>query len=198
MEGYCSIQGICVESCVTKETNERDLGRILGVLLHVIVDPNLPKLIINEFEKLAYKSSKTVTFEHLYQVTEESPADRAEIQPNDVIIKCDREVVSCSLKFFGMIWDKVGKSMELEVMRAGVCGPLKLAILADDLLPDSYNSFWCFQLANLLVWGEGFRMTNTFVLGGHFLEIMEAGFPALLIKCRHAYVALHLLCSFPS
>jgi hypothetical protein len=98
MEGYCSIQSICVESCVTKETNERDLGRILGVLLHVIVDPNLPKLIINEFEKLAYKSSKTVTFEHLYQVTEESPADRAEIQPNDVIIKCDREVVSCSLK----------------------------------------------------------------------------------------------------
>ncbi|KAG6740162.1 hypothetical protein POTOM_055598 [Populus tomentosa] len=189
---YCSIQGICVESCVTKETNERDLGRILGVLLHVIVDPNLPKLIINEFEKLAYKSSKTVTFEHLHQVTEESPADCAEIQPNDVIIKCDREVVSCSLKFFGMIWDKVGKSMELEVMRAGVCGPLKLAILADDLLPDSYNSFWCFQLANLLVWGEGFRMTNTFVLGGHFLEIMEAGFPALLIKCRHAYVVLHL------
>ncbi|KAJ6856214.1 protease Do-like 14 [Populus alba x Populus x berolinensis] len=75
------------------------------------------------------------------EVTEESPADRAEIQPNDVIIKCDREVVSCSLKFFGMIWDKVGKSMELEVMRAGVCGPLKLAILADDLLPDSYNSW---------------------------------------------------------
>ena len=29
--------------------------------------------------------------------------------------------------------------MELEVMRAGVCGSLKLAILADDLLPDSYN-----------------------------------------------------------
>nr|XP_034928277.1 putative protease Do-like 14 [Populus alba] len=75
------------------------------------------------------------------EVTEESPADRAEIQPNDVIIKCDREVVSCSLKFFGMIWDKVGKSMELEVMRVGVCGPLKLAILADDLLPDSYNSW---------------------------------------------------------
>jgi len=40
--------------------------------------------------------------------------------------------------------------------------------------------------------GEGFRMTNTFVLGGHFLEIMEAGFPALLIKCRHAYIVLHL------
>jgi len=29
--------------------------------------------------------------------------------------------------------------MELEVMRAGVCGPLKLVIFADDLLPDSYN-----------------------------------------------------------
>ncbi|XP_022719705.1 putative protease Do-like 14 [Durio zibethinus] len=52
------------------------------------------------------------------QIAAESPAARAGIVPNDVIVELGSNIVRSSMEYFGTIWDKTGESVETVVMRA--------------------------------------------------------------------------------
>ncbi|KAL6579447.1 hypothetical protein OROMI_009663 [Orobanche minor] len=51
------------------------------------------------------------------KVTPNSPAASAGIESQDIIIQCNGEVVESCLQFLDMIWDKIGKRVDLVIAR---------------------------------------------------------------------------------
>ncbi|RAL44162.1 hypothetical protein DM860_016408 [Cuscuta australis] len=72
------------------------------------------------------------------EVSEDSPAHLAGLQCNDVIVQCDGSPVRSILEFFERTWDKVGESVELEIVRAGMSHPLKRVVQVQEASPDKY------------------------------------------------------------
>lgn len=75
------------------------------------------------------------------KVIPDSPSDRAGILRDDVIIQCGGNVVTGFLEFFEKIWDKVGESVEMIVIRKGKRDFLKLTMAIDETTPDKLNSW---------------------------------------------------------
>ncbi|KAF5751205.1 hypothetical protein HS088_TW02G00215 [Tripterygium wilfordii] len=67
-----------------------------------------------------------------------SSAETAGICPNDVIIECDGKSVQSFLELFEMMWDKVGGSVELVVIRGIEGDPLHLTMVVVEATPDEF------------------------------------------------------------
>ncbi|KAL6520854.1 hypothetical protein OROGR_017423 [Orobanche gracilis] len=77
---------------------------------------NLFTLRIGVLEKIMRKFPDLKVFEIgiiVDEVAPDSPAGSSGLRPSDIIIRCDGADVRSSLQFFDVIWDKVGKSVEL-------------------------------------------------------------------------------------
>ncbi|XP_050220083.1 putative protease Do-like 14 [Mercurialis annua] len=74
------------------------------------------------------------------EVTQDSPAHSAGVHPDDIIVECDGQIVQSSLQFFDITWDKVGKMVELVVLR-GDGARMKSSIMVDIISPYQFNSW---------------------------------------------------------
>ncbi|CAL5340074.1 unnamed protein product [Camellia sinensis] len=73
-------------------------------------------------------------------VIKESPAEHAGICQGDVIVRCSENFVQSILEFYGIIWDKVGKSVEVVVIRERSDALLNLTMVVDETSADKFNS----------------------------------------------------------
>ncbi|XP_058222421.1 putative protease Do-like 14 isoform X2 [Rhododendron vialii] len=76
------------------------------------------------------------------EVIKGSPAEQAGIRRGDVIVQCGKKFVHGFLEFYDVMWKKVGKSMEVVVMRESSAAHLNLKVFVDQTSPDELNSFW--------------------------------------------------------
>ncbi|XP_050237530.1 putative protease Do-like 14 [Mercurialis annua] len=70
-----------------------------------------------------------------------SVADLAGIRPKDVIIEFGGKTVHGFLELIELMWDKVGDSVELVVLRASDGSSLKLSMLVEEATPDKSYSW---------------------------------------------------------
>lgn len=73
------------------------------------------------------------------KVKEGSVADRAGIQPNDVIVGCFGNSMNCSLQLLDLIWDKVGETINLSLRRPNSGSSFDLCMVVDELGRDEFN-----------------------------------------------------------
>ncbi|XP_057771948.1 putative protease Do-like 14 [Salvia miltiorrhiza] len=72
------------------------------------------------------------------EVTPNSPAESVGISSQDIIIECDGEVVEGCLQFFDLMWDKVGKRIDLVVARLDGSHQ-NFSIMVADINPTQFN-----------------------------------------------------------
>lgn len=99
---------------------------------------NLYSASLGMLEKIIEKVpniSKGVLVE---KVTKGSPAESAGLFFGDVIVQCDNIIVRSLLELHDIIFDKVGKSVELAVIREGGAH-LKLDMMVEETGPDEFN-----------------------------------------------------------
>ncbi|KAK9742520.1 hypothetical protein RND81_03G178900 [Saponaria officinalis] len=73
------------------------------------------------------------------KVNHDSPAGRSGIRSNDVIVKIDGKLVQSKVKFYEHIWRKVGKSVELKVVRVTNGEEVSLRLLIEEATPNEFN-----------------------------------------------------------
>ncbi|KAK1362944.1 hypothetical protein POM88_038505 [Heracleum sosnowskyi] len=73
------------------------------------------------------------------KVVEGSSADLAGLCVEDVIFECGGKNVRSFLEFFDIIWDKVGDTVNLVVVRQGNVQPVHLTMLVEDTGPSGIN-----------------------------------------------------------
>ncbi|KAI8545298.1 hypothetical protein RHMOL_Rhmol07G0030400 [Rhododendron molle] len=73
------------------------------------------------------------------EVIKGSPAEQAGIRRGDVIVQCGKKFVHGFLEFYDVMWKKVGKSMEVVVMRESSAAHLNLKVFVDQTSPDELN-----------------------------------------------------------
>ncbi|GAB4836318.1 hypothetical protein Ancab_001233 [Ancistrocladus abbreviatus] len=101
---------------------------------------NLYAARLELLEKLLQKDHDICEGVVVEKVEKGSPAERAGILCDDVIIRCGENIIRCSLELFEALWDKAGESVEVVVKRASSdesC--LKLTMIVDETGSDSYN-----------------------------------------------------------
>lgn len=75
------------------------------------------------------------------KVKEGSVADLAGIQPKDVIVGCSGQNIYSSLQFLDLIWDRVGESIDISLIRPDTCFSFDLSIIVDELDEANLNSW---------------------------------------------------------
>ncbi|KAI8570983.1 hypothetical protein RHMOL_Rhmol01G0081700 [Rhododendron molle] len=127
--------------------SKRDKLKIVVVTSHV-VGGKLEKVISR------FNISKGVLVE---EVIKGSPAEQAGIFRGDIIVQCGKKSVHGVLEvpnlfhccselqarnvFFDVIWENVGKSLELAVVRESSATHLNLKLFVDETSPDKVNRF---------------------------------------------------------
>ncbi|XVF57618.1 hypothetical protein PTKIN_Ptkin06aG0219700 [Pterospermum kingtungense] len=84
---------------------------------------------VGELEKIVQKFPNISIGIVVEEVTPESPAAFAGICPNDVIVQFGSKDVQSCLELFEVIWDKVGKRVDLVVLRASNGARLDLSMV---------------------------------------------------------------------
>ncbi|KAF7154366.1 hypothetical protein RHSIM_Rhsim01G0092700 [Rhododendron simsii] len=99
---------------------------------------NLYAARIGKLEKVIsrFNISKGVLVE---EVIIGSPAKQAGILRGDVIVQCGKKSVHGFLEFFDVIWENVGKSIEVVVVRESSAAHLNLKLFVDETSPDKVN-----------------------------------------------------------
>ncbi|XP_058223988.1 putative protease Do-like 14 [Rhododendron vialii] len=99
---------------------------------------NLYAARIGKLEKVIsrFNISKGVLVE---KVIKGSPAEQAGILRGDIIVQCGKKYVQGFLEFYDIIWKKVGKSVEVVVVRESSPAPLNLKVFVDKTSRDKVN-----------------------------------------------------------
>ncbi|XP_058184461.1 putative protease Do-like 14 [Rhododendron vialii] len=99
---------------------------------------NLYAARIGKVEKVfsRFNISKGVLVE---EVIKGSPAKQAGILRGDVIVQCEKKSVQGFLEFCDVIWENVGKSIEVVVVRESSAAHLNLKLFVDETSPDKVN-----------------------------------------------------------
>ncbi|KAL6572936.1 hypothetical protein OROHE_002412 [Orobanche hederae] len=71
-------------------------------------------------------------------VLDNSAAHCCGLHSEDVIVQCDAALVRSTLEFFEKIWDKVGASVELTVLRLSSGDCMKLTMKVDEVVRDNF------------------------------------------------------------
>ncbi|KAG5564653.1 hypothetical protein RHGRI_000742 [Rhododendron griersonianum] len=106
----------------------------IGKLEKVISRFNISKGVLVEEFLLRYLTFKTIN-----KVIKGSPAKQAGILRGDVIVQCGKKSVQGFLEFFDVIWENVGKSVEVVVVRESSAAHLNLKLFVDETSPDKIN-----------------------------------------------------------
>ncbi|KAL6526154.1 hypothetical protein OROMI_029794 [Orobanche minor] len=75
-----------------------------------------------------------------FSVLDNSAAHCCGLHSEDVIVQCDAALVRSTLEFFEKIWDKVGASVELTVLRLSSGDCMKLTMKVDEVVRDNFYS----------------------------------------------------------
>ncbi|XVF57615.1 hypothetical protein PTKIN_Ptkin06aG0219500 [Pterospermum kingtungense] len=94
---------------------------------------------MDELEKIVRKFPNISIGIVVEEVTPESPAAFAGIYPNDVIVQFDGKDVQSCLELFEVIWDKVGKRVDLVVLRASNGARLDLSMVVGGINTGQFN-----------------------------------------------------------
>ncbi|CAO2816852.1 unnamed protein product [Amaranthus hypochondriacus] len=92
--------------------------------------------IVNKVIEKFPSISKGVVVE---KVIPGSSAESAGLKLYDVIIQCGGKVVQSFIEFFEIVWDKVGHSVDLLVVRASYVSPLTLKLMVVEPESDELN-----------------------------------------------------------
>ncbi|KAH7840450.1 hypothetical protein Vadar_017145 [Vaccinium darrowii] len=125
-----------VSKCLKQFGKKRQSRRPwLGMELTNLYLANIGKLekIISKFNV-----SKGVLVE---EVIKGSPAEQAGIRRGDVIVKGGNKSVQGFLEFYDFIWKKVGKSVEVGVIRESSAAHLNLKVFVDETCPEKVNKW---------------------------------------------------------
>ncbi|CAL5340071.1 unnamed protein product [Camellia sinensis] len=101
---------------------------------------NLYAASVDKLERIIQKFPNIVKGVLVEKVIKESPAEHAGICQGDVIVRCSENFVQSILEFYGIIWDKVGKSVEVVVIRERSDALLNLTMVVDETSADKFNS----------------------------------------------------------
>ncbi|KAI8021670.1 putative protease Do-like 14 [Camellia lanceoleosa] len=100
---------------------------------------NLYAASVDKLERIIQKFPNIVKGVLVEKVIKESPAEHAGICQGDVIVRCSENFVQSILEFYGIIWDKVGKSVEVVVIRERSDALLNLTMVVDETSADKFN-----------------------------------------------------------
>ncbi|XP_074287402.1 uncharacterized protein LOC141612504 [Silene latifolia] len=102
---------------------------------------NLPDAGLKFLSQFINKFPNISTAVIVTKVEEDSPASCSGIHTNDVIVKLDDKLVKSKLQFYETIWEKAGKSVELNVLRVTGGEELNMSIAIEETSPEKFHQW---------------------------------------------------------